>query len=233
MTLTDTLSHGGLPWPMELGRVPPIKWQPRVPDHLLTLTMTMIVIWWWGAGDTGKLSLAYSIFPFFNYFQMCSLRLEWSCPQTVAYPPTRFSYPAQTDRCWKICLGIFSCFPNLTSHRLYTILLVDVDDLFLHWLVINIPGTSLADGQVGAVEEAHYWCTTSFHKLVWCLLDQNRVFNTNDKDHLVTTYKLEKLWWFLLCLRQAANNPSHPLINHYCKSATLTTMVTQRIPSMA
>ena len=25
MTLTDTLSHGGLPWPMELGRVPPIK----------------------------------------------------------------------------------------------------------------------------------------------------------------------------------------------------------------
>lgn len=49
--------------------------------------------------------------------------------QTVAYPPTRFSYPAQTD-------------------RLYTILLVDVDVLFLHWLVINIPGTSLADGQV-------------------------------------------------------------------------------------
>ena len=43
----------------------------------------------------------------------------------------------------------------MTSHRLYTILLVDVDDLFLHWLVINIPGTSLADGQVGDVEEAH------------------------------------------------------------------------------
>ena len=43
----------------------------------------------------------------------------------------------------------------MTSHRLYTILLVDVDDLFLHWLVINIPGTSMADGQVGAVEEAH------------------------------------------------------------------------------
>ena len=32
--------------------------------------------------------------------------------------------------------------------RLYTVLLVDVDSLFLHWLVINIPGTSLADGQV-------------------------------------------------------------------------------------
>lgn len=49
--------------------------------------------------------------------------------QTVAHPPTRFSYPAETD-------------------RLYTVLLVDVDTLFLHWLVINIPGTSLADGQV-------------------------------------------------------------------------------------
>ena len=45
------------------------------------------------------------------------------------------------------------------------------------------------------------------------------------------TYKLEKLWWFLLCLRQAANNRSHPLINHYCKSATLTTMVSSGFPA--
>ena len=65
----------------------------------------------------------------------------------------------------------------------------------------------------------------------WCLVDQYRVLNTNDKDHLVTTYKLEKLWWFLLCLRQAANNRSYPLINHYCKSATLTTMVSSGFPA--
>ena len=46
------------------------------------------------------------------------------------------------------CVNCISFFLNYIS-RLYTVLLVDVDSLFLHWLVINIPGTSLADGQVG------------------------------------------------------------------------------------
>ena len=48
-----------------------------------------------------------------------------------------------------ICVNCIRFFLNYIS-RLYTVLLVDVDSLFLHWLVINIPGTSLADGQVGA-----------------------------------------------------------------------------------
>jgi len=52
-------------------------------------------------------------------------------PQTTAAPPSRLSYP--------------------TEHgRLYTVVLVDVEDSLLLWMVINIPGSATRDCQVVA-----------------------------------------------------------------------------------
>ena len=36
--------------------------------------------------------------------------------------------------------------------RLYTVVLVDVEDSLLLWMVINIPGSATRDGQVGQGE---------------------------------------------------------------------------------
>lgn len=49
--------------------------------------------------------------------------------QTTSLQPSRLSYPAD-------------------KHRLYTVLLLDAEVKSLHWMVINVPGTALRDGQV-------------------------------------------------------------------------------------
>lgn len=78
--------------------------------------------------------------------------------QTTSLQPSRLSYPAD-------------------KHRLYTVLLLDAEVKSLHWMVINVPGTALRDGQVIAEYQPPAPSSSRPHRFLALALLQERVVN--------------------------------------------------------
>ena len=73
------------------------------------------------------------------------------CTKRKQYPADYFFATVSTElsgRQTQVDRLILSRLNSIYSKRLYTVLLLDAEVKSLNWMVINVPGTALRDGQV-------------------------------------------------------------------------------------